>query len=343
MRPVRFVALSEDKHSLILTDEAGRMLSLNVDDSVLAAVQHEQNRAGKLGFEIDASLTPRDIQARIRAGDPVAEVARLANVPVEKVLRFAGPVLQERAAIVDFAHRSCSTNTPGERFGELATERLIEHGIEPQSVVWDSYRRENGAWRICAQWQSGRATARAVWNLDKPRLQVKPVDDMAHFLCDPPLNNDDDAVAHAGATSRDVQDGRVRGRPHVAASRSFGDDQEVGAHDGPVVPALSVLRRNRDEGDERSPVARPAAARPYGERRVTRPGTAPEPVRERATAQRAATAGGRGGSLGNSLNSSLNSSKGAAAALGLGPTRPTKTRGSTLPSWDDILFGTDRG
>ncbi len=333
MRPVRFVALSEDGQSLILTDEVGRMLFLTLDDSVLSAVRHEHGMSGKLAFEVEASLTPRDIQARIRAGDPVAEVARLANVPVEKVLRFAGPVLQERAAIVAFAHRNCSTSTPGENFGDLTTVRLTEHGVEPQSVVWDAYRRDNGAWRISAEWQSGRATAHALWDLDKARMRVKPIDDMAHFLCDPPLTSDDDSVAHAGATSREVQDGHVRGRPHVAASRAFSDDREADSYDGPVVPALSMLRRTRDGGggddaDDARVGARTASVEPTGrgEPPRARSDVAAEPGRERVSAQRTVVSGTRG----------------AAAALGLEPTRPQKARDTKLPSWDDILFGRSR-
>jgi len=343
MRPVRFVALAEDGQSLILTDEVGRMLSLTLDESVLSALRHKHDIGGKLAFDVEASLTPRDIQARIRAGDSVAEVARVANVPVEKVLRFAGPVLQERAAIVQFAHRNCSTSTPGENFGELSAIRLTEHGVDPQSVNWDSHRRDNGAWRIRASWQSGRATAHAVWDLDKSRMRVKPIDDMAHFLCDPPLTEDDDAVAQAGATSRDVQDGHVRGRPHVAASRAYSDDREAGEYDGPVVPALSMLRRTRDRGGgDRDGAAdsngtQPPAARVRpDERKPSGPEVEVEPARERVSAQRTAVGSG-----------SVTDGRGAAAALGIGPVPPAssrdqRTRGRKLPSWDDILFGTSR-
>ncbi|MGI8647188.1 MAG: DUF3071 domain-containing protein [Acidimicrobiales bacterium] len=304
MRPVRFIALAEDGQSLILTDEVGRMLFLKLDDSLLSAVRHERGVASKLGFEVEASLTPRDIQARIRAGDPVAEVARLANVPVEKVLRFAGPVLQERAAIVEFAQRNCSANTPGENFGELARKRLTEHGVQPDTVAWDAYRRDNGSWRVVAEWQSGRAAARALWDLDKPRKHVRPIDDMAHFLCDPPLSSEDDAP-QIRPTQREVQDGQVRGRPHVAASRAFHDDQEVDPHEEPVVPALSVLRRSRDVAKPSAPAAVPR-----------QPQQQPAVARDRPR-----------------------SSQATASALGLGPPTSRKAASSNLPTWDDILFG----
>lgn len=39
MRPVRFVALSEDGHALVLADELGRLLALPLDERVSAAVE----------------------------------------------------------------------------------------------------------------------------------------------------------------------------------------------------------------------------------------------------------------------------------------------------------------
>ena len=38
-------------------------------------------------------------------------------------------------------------------------------------------------WRIIATWPSGKATAQAIWDLDKGRQVVSPHDDMAQYLC----------------------------------------------------------------------------------------------------------------------------------------------------------------
>jgi hypothetical protein len=133
VRPLRFVALSEDGQALILTDEVGRMLSLAIDEVVIAAVRREQTgQQGQFSMDVGASLTPRDIQARIRAGDSPEEVARVANAPMEKVLRFAGAVLQERAAIAQLARRTrLRTAENGASLGEIADDRLSGHGIDP--------------------------------------------------------------------------------------------------------------------------------------------------------------------------------------------------------------------
>ena len=42
---------------------------------------------------MDSALRPRDIQARIRAGETPEEVAALAQASVEKIMAYAGPVL----------------------------------------------------------------------------------------------------------------------------------------------------------------------------------------------------------------------------------------------------------
>jgi hypothetical protein len=248
VRPLRFVALSEDGQALILTDEVGRMLSLAIDEVVIAAVRRESNASqGQFHIEVQASLTPRDIQARIRAGDSPEEVARVANVPMEKVLRFAGPVLQERAAIAQLARRTrLRTAENGASLGEVADNRLSIHNVDPEAVSWDSYRKDDGCWRVTAAWPSGKATAHAVWDLDKARSVVTPVDEMAQFLSaerPPPLLAQDEPPLPPVP-------------PRIAAANNFDDDvDEDDEREGPVVPALSVLRRRDREDRPQRPSA----------------------------------------------------------------------------------------
>ena len=45
MRPVRFVALSEDGQALVLADEVGRLLALPLDDRISGALHAEPRRA----------------------------------------------------------------------------------------------------------------------------------------------------------------------------------------------------------------------------------------------------------------------------------------------------------
>jgi hypothetical protein len=187
MRPVRFVALTEDGQAFVLADEVGRLLALPIDDRVHTALRPDRESAGAQATPtVDAtpSLAPRDIQARIRSGDSAEEVARVAGVPVDRVLRYAGPVLQERAMLAQHARRTKLKNSEkGATLAEVVDGRLGQHGIDTEKISWDAHRREDGTWRITASWPSGKATAQAVWELDKARQLVAPHDDMAQYLC----------------------------------------------------------------------------------------------------------------------------------------------------------------
>jgi hypothetical protein len=188
MRPVRFVALSEDGHALVLADEVGRLLALARDDRLVSALRGDappgQLAAAPAPGEAPPSLSPRDIQARIRSGESADEVARIAGVPVDRVLRYAGPVLQERAMLAQHARRTrLKTSEQGATLAEVVDGRLAQHGVDSEKISWDAYRRDDGNWRVVASWPSGKATAQAIWELDKARTLVTPYDDMAHYLC----------------------------------------------------------------------------------------------------------------------------------------------------------------
>ena len=75
------------------------------------------------------------------------------------------------------------TSAKGATLAEVVDGRLGQHGIDTEKISWDAYRREDGTWRITATWPSGKATAQAVWELDKARQLVAPHDDMAQYLC----------------------------------------------------------------------------------------------------------------------------------------------------------------
>jgi hypothetical protein len=208
VRPVRFVALSEDGQAAVLADEVGRLLTLPIDDRVASALKRDRSaeQSAMLAIAADPAnaLSPRDIQARIRCGESADEVARVAGVPVDRVLRYAGPVLQERAMLAQHARR---TKLKGQEknatLAQVVDARLAQHGVDAEKISWDAYRREDGTWRIVATWPSGKATAQAMWELDKARQLVSPHDDMSQYLCaDKPAAPPTEHGRSLGAPSR---------------------------------------------------------------------------------------------------------------------------------------------
>jgi len=108
------VGLSEDRTRLLLVDDSGIEFTLGVDPLLRAAVLGEHARLGQLEIEMDSVLRPRDIQARIRAGESPDAVAAAAKTTVDKIMPYAAPVLAEREHVADRAQRSSVRRKAGE-------------------------------------------------------------------------------------------------------------------------------------------------------------------------------------------------------------------------------------
>lgn len=100
-------------------------------------------------------LTPKEIQAELRAGRSVKEVARMAGTEVSWIERFLSPILAERKGIVDLVlagtlsrpRRGKSGCKVGEAITANLKERSIVLGPEALDEGW-SVARRNGRWEV---------------------------------------------------------------------------------------------------------------------------------------------------------------------------------------------------
>ena len=76
---------------------------LPIDERLRAVALGQTSRLAQYEIEVESPLRPKEIQARIRAGETAEEIADAAGIPVERVRWFEGPVLGERAYIADQA------------------------------------------------------------------------------------------------------------------------------------------------------------------------------------------------------------------------------------------------
>lgn len=335
MRPVRFVALSEDGHALVLADELGRLLALPLDERVSAAVDMpDGGKSPKAKGDGSASpskssarsapprgathvnLSPRDIQTRIRAGESAEDIATSSQVAVDRVLRYAGPVLQERAMLAQAARRArLATSERGERMSSVVDVKLGAHGVDPEAVSWDAWRTEDGSWMVQGSWSSGKTTARARWKLDRARQTVTPDDEMAQFLSTP-------VPRQVAETLDEPSDLGIRpgepARPSRDPMHGLSDDDSV---------RPDPLRRDRLREVLERPLDEPAGRGKAHAAQLGLPGTtAPE---QRETPEVPSLAVLRPGKR-SAVEDDLQSPPLAAAG--------SKPR-NQLPGWDDVLFG----
>ena len=193
MRLLRYVGPGDDgSHVIVETADGGEQFHLLVDVALRDAIRSDLPRLSHVQPESPSSVTPREIQMRVRGGESPQDLAETEGMTLERVLRFAGAVLEERARIADAARRARArrSTTEGQAvvFGEAVDERFAAHGIDPATVRWDTHRREDGQWVLVAHWVGGQTDRTAEWGFHLSGRTVTPLDDTAaDLLSDRPI------------------------------------------------------------------------------------------------------------------------------------------------------------
>ncbi|MDX3579078.1 MULTISPECIES: septation protein SepH [unclassified Streptomyces] len=342
MPELRVVAVSNDGTRLVLKAADSTEYTLPIDERLRAAVRGDRPRLGQIEIEVESHLRPRDIQARIRAGATAEEVAQMAGIPVDRVRRFEGPVLAERAFMAERA-RKTPVRRPGEnagpQLGEAVQERLLLRGADKDTVQWDSWRRDDGTWEVLLVYLVAGEPHSASWTYDPPRRLVQAVDDEARSL----IGESDDLAAPEPSFPFVPRIARLpRDRPLDRAL----DRERPSLPAPPSEPAEEGAERERDSltslleavpsfrGDMVVP-ERPADP-------VTEEPDEQEPEVEEPPAP-AASAGSAYAdvlmprSVGSHRDRLVGATDRQAEADGVRPGRR-----AAVPSWDEIVFGTRR-
>jgi hypothetical protein len=199
--------LTDDSTRLLLVDGAGLEFTVDVDARLRAALhgdpsltdpssQSTPTRSRPVEKTMASILRPRDIQARIRAGETPEAVAEAAQTTLEKVMPYAAPVLAEREHVAQRAlrasirrpaspqHNSQLQSPAGHSrtLGESVSTRLRGMNVDPDSVLWDAWRREDGRWTLTASFSAGGQDGLAQLTYDQPGNFVLLDNDEARWL-----------------------------------------------------------------------------------------------------------------------------------------------------------------
>ena len=152
MRELTFINVSEDGTSLLLGSTDGATFSVPLDDRLLTAVRRD--RAGQRPPTVLEGTSPRDIQNRIRHGQTPQDIEATTDLDLERIMRFAGPVLAERSHVASQAQQISLKDTAHERtLSAIVLESLEQGGADLESVEWDAWRRDETHWSILVCWE----------------------------------------------------------------------------------------------------------------------------------------------------------------------------------------------
>lgn len=155
--------------AIVAADENGERFRIPVDESVRGRLVVSSQPPGK-------RLSPREIQAHVRAGLSVEEVAARTGAPVAYVERFVRPVLAERAFVLESAMRvTVQPDAEPEQassFGAVLAERLT--ALDATEVSWTSLREGGGDWVVSVAFRADDVDHRARWTFDAKRLTLTP-------------------------------------------------------------------------------------------------------------------------------------------------------------------------
>ncbi|MGK8501688.1 septation protein SepH [Nocardia asiatica] len=341
MRELRVIGVTPDSTHIVCIDtESGQKFRLPADDKLRAAARGDLARFGQIEIEMEATMRPRDIQARIRAGASVEQVTEESGMPASRVERFAYPVLLERARAAELAQKAHPVRPDGPAVDTLinvVTAAFTARGHNIEGAEWDAWKDEKGYWVAQLQWQNGRSEIAAHWRYqpDAHGGSVSPLDDPASDLIDPDFGR----ALRGLATIVPPEPEPAQPQPEPVAE----------PRPAPATPPARTASRQSqptlDEYYEQRAVAAGggAAAIPPGNGAAT--GTAVPAAAANAAPASAAAATPASGAAADTAPPAPAASAPAAseepAKPAKAPAKPSRAkRGKApMPSWEDVLLG----
>jgi hypothetical protein len=179
---LQLVGRTGDGSAIELTDQSGAKFSLPITENLKSALT-QPKLISVAPIDERPSFGVKEIQARLRAGESMGSISRTTDWAVEKIEKFSGPILQERAYVIEtalksFLRREASSPT----LGEATDVQLSSHGVDMEAVEWNTHRNVDGTWNIVVQYPNIDGTAEANWNFELGNRILTAKDDSARWI-----------------------------------------------------------------------------------------------------------------------------------------------------------------
>jgi hypothetical protein len=176
-------------------------------------------------------LSPREIQALLRAGKTTRAVAKLAGTEESLILRWLPPIEAERDQVLQAVWRQrlskARLGASRDQVGEAVRRNLAAKGVRPDDdeVRW-SVARRNGddLWTVELRYRSRGKAQRALWRYDTESKTLEARNDLAAEIAwtRPRRGKDVSAQEQAGTAQATPEDSAEQAA-EVSAAESSGE------------------------------------------------------------------------------------------------------------------------
>ena len=336
MQELKVIGVEEG--ALLVASDEGARYRVAVDDVL-------QSRLRQSSPELGASrkLSPREIQSHIRAGMSAEDVSAVTGAPLDYVKRFEGPVVAEREFVIESAlnvpvHTAMEIDplAGGATFGGVLRKRLVDAGAINER--WASWKEEGGPWIVKLTFTAEQIDHDARWTYDPKKQALSP------------LNNEAISLSQQGELPQNlVPRLRAVGADDPEASRfdsgAFTVDSD-GGDTGPLLEPVVHGRIGADELDD-TPPRKPtnqtadlleALRRRRGERDPMDP-EHEEPIAAHPSTGAVKLIDVPLETTEVPIGSAGTPSAGFSTTGPTGATRGSRKNRTSMPSWDEIVFG----
>jgi hypothetical protein len=337
MQDIRLVG--NDGEYLNLETQSGDKFRLVLDESLRAAVKRDKS------VQLDSiGISPREIQDAVRAGETAEAVAAKHSVPLDYVEKFALTVIDEIGHIVASAQAvriAVNADRYSEatqlEFGEVVSERIM--ALNGKNTTWSAIKLEGSPWQVTVTYELESKSIAAVWSFDQRKLILSPENEIAvkfatgNHAATPKARVEDSIVTQViSLPTAVVEEETETPAPTAIASVSniapvsaieeltrasvsaheIAAEPETAAEDSPLsatADLLEALRKKRAQAAETTDVPKQVESVPAVD---VAPAVQPVVEQEDAPVEEVAPA----------------------------PIAPAKKGRPSMPSWDEIVFGT---
>ena len=184
MSELRLTGKNPEGTHLTLTNPTGDEFTVRISDTLRATVNQPRLAAVVVSDDVE-TMSVKEIQRRLRSGETMDAIARDGRISVEKVERFAGPILQERVYILDQAFAVVLRKESArdqETFQDVVISRLAPMGVDSDSLSWNTWRIDDGTWTIDLSYPNRDGHGSATWNFDLNRRSITATNENARWM-----------------------------------------------------------------------------------------------------------------------------------------------------------------